>query len=42
MVEQRCEGMDWIFLAEHMDRLWVLVNRILNLEMSLRWLGGIS
>jgi len=42
MVEQRWEGMDWIFLAEHMDRWWVLMNRMLNLQMPLRSSGRIS
>ena len=24
MFEQRCEGMDWIFQAQHMGKWWVL------------------
>jgi hypothetical protein len=40
MFEERWEGMDWIFLAEHMGRWWVLVNRMLNLQMPYdRWEG---
>jgi hypothetical protein len=35
MFEQRWEGMDWIFLAQHVDRM-------LNLQMPLRLLDGIS
>jgi len=42
LFEQRWEGMDWIFLAQHMDKWWVLVNRMLSLQIPLRLFGGIS
>lgn len=42
MVEQRWEGMDCKFLAQHMDKWWVLVNRMLNLQMLLKIVGWVS
>jgi hypothetical protein len=29
--EVRCEGMDWIELAQDRDRWWALVNVVMNL-----------
>jgi hypothetical protein len=32
--EVRCEGMDWIELAQYRDRWWALVDAVLNLRVS--------
>ena len=31
--EVGCGGMDWIELAQDRDRLWALVNAIMNLQV---------
>jgi hypothetical protein len=31
--EVRCEGMDWIELAQGRDRWWVFVNVVMNLRV---------
>jgi hypothetical protein len=41
MFEQRWEGMDWIFLAQRMDKWWVLEQDV-EPANAVRLLGGIS
>jgi len=31
--EVRCEGMDWIDLAQDKDRWWALVNAVMNIRV---------
>ena len=32
-LQERCEGTDWIDLAQDRDRWWTLVNAVMNLRV---------